>query len=290
MSKSFQKTELEDLAKKLCVTPELLFDLVANLPEHYRRFPIHSGRSRPRWIDAPSGVLKLVQRRLLDGILYGFSPHECAHGFYPERSILTNAHCHTQKKWVLSFDIRDFFPSTKKELVLHCLRGRNATGSNQLLPIIAELCCLGDCLPQGAPTSPHLANICFFECDEILSGIARKHELSYTRYADDMTFSGEIRPVDLERKIEDALALFGYVLSKQKTKVMGQSNRQKVTGLIVNEKLSLPRELRKRLRAIKHDAKKNGLDHAIARSISINSEKQFLGYLAFKEMVEKFSE
>ena len=288
MNEEFDKDKVYQLAKLIQASPDVIFGIAENPGKHYKRFPINTGRARPRWIDAPSGPLKAIQRSLLDHVLYEIAPHSTAHGFYPTRSIITNARNHVGKDWVLSFDIKDFFPSTSQDLVVQTLSARSTTHATSLWSLAAWLCCLNGSLPQGAPTSPHLANLCFYVCDEMLCGLANAMGLVYTRYADDMTFSGSRNPPDLEKEVDKVISPLGYVLAPKKTKIMDRSSRQCVTGLVVNEKIALTRELKKKLRAIRHDAGKRGVDAAVAQSGLVNSGSELWGYLAFQEMVEHF--
>jgi retron-type reverse transcriptase len=277
----------EELGEIIDFKPELIFDLSKDTSSHYKKFPIHHGRKKTRWIHAPSGVLKLVQRAILDELLYDLIPHPTAHGFYPGRSILTNAEIHTRKAWVISMDIKDFFPTTKISTVKGCLKTELEDHSSDFLDLVIDLCCLDDCLPQGAPTSPHLANICFKKLDEQLLEYSNQHDLAYSRYADDMTFSGQEIPDNIETTVERIIACNGYKLAREKTKLMAQKDRQSVTGLVVNDKVSIPRKLMKLLRAISHDTQTNGWEYAISRSSLIDSENQYWGYMALQKMVKQ---
>ncbi|MDB4327570.1 reverse transcriptase family protein [bacterium] len=278
---------LETLSKILEIDVALIGSVASEVGKHYKRFPLKTGRARPRWIDAPSGDLKKIQRALLDYLLYDMHPHPVAHGFFPGRSIVTNARPHVGKNWVLSFDVKDFFPSTTSELVRQSLVHRGAGHDHALWGLVTDICTLKGKLPQGAPTSPHLANLCFYPCDEVLAGYAAERGLHYTRYADDMTFSGAENPDGLESVLKKTLAPFGYVIADKKTKHMGRDRRQSVTGLVVNNKVALPRTLRRTMRAIQHDAMRLGLAGAVNRSRLVDSESEFWGYLAFKKMVEQ---
>ena len=106
-----------DLSAALQISRERLRTLLGSTEQSYHRFPLQRGRRRPRWIEAPKPLLKQVQRTLLERLLYQAQPHEATHGFYPGRSILTNASSHSGKAWVLSCDLKDFFPSTKQSMV-----------------------------------------------------------------------------------------------------------------------------------------------------------------------------
>jgi len=284
---AFSPSIYEELGEIIDFEPELIFDLNKNTSSHYKRFPIHHGRKKTRWIHAPSGILKVVQRAILDDLLYDVAPSPAAHGFYPGRSILTNAKFHTRKAWVISMDIKDFFPSTQISIIKECLDSEFDGQLSDLLNLVIHLCCLDDCLPQGAPTSPHLANICFKKLDEKLLEYSIHHNLAYSRYADDMTFSGQEIPDNIETTIEEIIACNGYKLAKKKTKLMAQKDRQSVTGLVVNDKVSIPRKLRKILRAISYDTKTNGWDYAISRSSLIDSENQYWGYMALQKMISQ---
>jgi len=277
----------ETLSKILEIDAELIDSVASVVAKHYKRFPLKTGRSRPRWIDAPSGELKRIQRALLDYLLYDLQPHPAAHGFFPGRSIVTNAQPHVGKKWVISFDVKDFFPSTSSKLVRNTLIKTGISHERAFWSYVADLCSLDERLPQGAPTSPHLANLCFYPCDEILVDFATERGLDYTRYADDMTFSGSEKPADLESILKKTLAPFGYFIADKKTKVMGRDRRQSVTGLVVNDKVALPRALRRTLRAIQHDARRQGLAGAVNRSGLVDSENELWGYLAFRQMADQ---
>ena len=275
--------DLAGLAKALGLNEERLCLLLDSAEKSYHRFPLRTRKRRARWIEAPNPFLKLVQRKLLDRILYQAIPHPAAHGFYPERSIVTNAKKHVDSAWVVSLDIKDFFPSTDLGKVKAALT-RFLALDREPLDAILRLVCRGGALPQGAPTSPHLANLTFLDGDELLAELAAEHGLAYTRYADDMTFSGDDLPEDLETRVEEIVGTVGYRLAKAKTKRMGGHQSQKVTGLVVNAGIRLPRRQRRRLRAIRHDLETKGLDEALARS-GLKSSSELAGHLAFERMV-----
>lgn len=275
----------DDLANLLDLDPNRLTQLVGEAVNLYHRFPLKTRRRRSRWIEAPKPFLKLVQRRLLDRLLYATPPHSAAHGFYPELSILTNARIHAGSVWVVSYDLEDFFPTTDLDKVRSVLNKRYDIEEGDLESIIRLTCRNGN-LPQGAPTSPHLANLAFYQGDELLSELAKQHDLGYTRYADDMTFSGKELPAELDDEVRQIVHRVGYRLAEKKTKRMGRHQCQKVTGLVVNEGVRLPRKQRRRLRAIRKDIAMKGMDSALARS-GYGSVCQLQGHLAFERMTNK---
>ena len=278
-----QPTDRDDLASLLGMNKDRLSQLAGEAEKLYVRFPLKTRRRRPRWIEAPKPFLKLVQRRLLDRLLYEAPPHSAAHGFYPDLSIVTNAQTHVRSDWVISFDLKDFFPTTDMEKVRQVLSKYYALEGNTLDTIL-RLTCRGGSLPQGAPTSPHLANLAFFDGDEWLANLAKQHKLSYTRYADDMTFSGNGLPDGFEDLVGQIVRRTGYRLAGEKTKRMGRHQCQKVTGLVVNEGVRLPRNQRRRLRAIRRDIETKGIESALALG-GFDSFCELKGHLAFERMV-----
>jgi len=272
-----------DLAKSLHLSEERLVSLLSSAEKSYNRFPLKCGRRRPRWIEAPNPFLKHVQRCLLDKILYTVVPHPSAHGFQPGRSIVSNARMHSCREWVLSMDMKDFFPTTDIHMVEKMLQ-EHFNFTQETIEAILRLTCRRNALPQGAPTSPHLANLVFMEGDRRLTAMAIEHGMTYTRYADDMTFSGDTLPEDIEEQVELIAQEAGYRISRHKTRRMGQHQCQKVTGLVVNEGVRLPRGKRRRLRAILNDVRKNGMDAALARS-GFRSADELSGHLALARMV-----
>ena len=282
-SPNSQPKDRDDLARLLGMNEDRLTQLAGEAEKLYERFPLKTRRRRPRWIEAPKHFLKLVQRRLLDRLLYEVPPHSAAHGFYPELSIVTNAQTHVRSAWVISFDLKDFFPTTDMEKVRQVLSKYYAL-EGKTLDTILRLTCRGGSLPQGAPTSPHLANLAFLDGDERLANLAQKYKLSYTRYADDMTFSGNGLPDGFEDLVEQIVRRTGYRLAGEKTKRMGRHQCQKVTGLVVNEGVRLPRNQRRRLRAIRRDIETKGIESALARG-GFDSFCELKGHLAFERMV-----
>ena len=278
-----QPKNQDELARLLDIDRTRLIQLVGEAERLYDRFPLKTRRRRPRWIEAPKPFLKLVQRRLLDRLLYEVPPHRAAHGFYPELSIITNAQVHIRSAWVISFDLKDFFPTTDVEKVRQVLNKYYAL-EGDTLDTVLRLTCRGGSLPQGAPTSPHLANLAFFKGDELLSELAKEHALSYTRYADDMTFSGNGLPNGFENLVDQIVRSVGYRLAGEKTKRMGRHQCQKVTGLVVNDGVRLPRNKRRRLRAILRDIETKGIESALARG-GFDSFCELNGHLAFERMV-----
>lgn len=274
---------------------------------NYHRFKIAKKSGGEREIWSPYPKLKKAQRWILDNILHNLPTHGSAHGFVQGKSIKTNAQIHTDSQWIVKLDIKDFFPTINWRRVKGVFR--HAGYSEQIATLLALLCteaprevvqqqntellvALSErCLPQGSPTSPTLTNIICLTLDRRLTGLAEKHGLRYSRYADDLTFSlpnatkadenSENLIGNLIGSVAKILQEEGFVLHGKKTKIIRQSNRQQVTGLVVNDKIAkTPRQLKRQLRASIHNLQqgkgfKNGENFDVLR-----------GYASFVAMTE----
>jgi hypothetical protein len=237
---------------------------------HYVRFAIPKRSGGERIIMAPKRRLKAVQRRLNEVLLAKLPVSDAAHGFRAGRSVATHARPHVGRKVVVKLDIKDFFPS------LHVGRVRGlliAYGySYPVAATIALLVTEADRQPvevdgtifhapvgsryavQGAPTSPAIANALALTLDHRLAGLARKFGFAYTRYADDLTFSGDdvAQSRALVKAVQRIVFDEGFRINDAKTRVMTQRGAQRVTGVIVNREMGLSRQERRRLRAALH--------------------------------------
>ncbi|MFC1791039.1 reverse transcriptase family protein, partial [Gemmatimonadota bacterium] len=179
---------------------------------------------------------------------------------------------------VVNLDIQGFFPNTTHEQVLIALR-RDLTPllSETAVRFLAEICCFRGGLPIGAPTSPALANLVMRPIDASLAKAAKRFDLQYTRYADDLTFSGGTDAHRIIPFVEKVLSERGYEIEGKKTNIFRRGRRQIVTGLVVNERVNLPRHIRRKLRAAVHRRTKGGQPMWHGRPIT-DSELQ--GYVA----------
>ncbi len=246
----------------------------------YTTFTIPKRDGSQRAISAPKAQLRWVQRLLLDKILARVAPHEAAHGFVAGRSTVTNARPHRGAAVVLKFDLTDFFPTIHYYRVVGLFTSlgyhvgdatfRNSDDSRNVAPTLARLCCYTDdsrswgtaLLPQGAPTSPALSNLVCRRLDRRLTGLAQRNGGVYTRYADDLTFSFKEAPVALGRFrwwVDQICHQEGFLINQRKFRVIRASQRQVVTGLVVNDDLRVPREERRRFRAILHNCRQQGV-------------------------------
>lgn len=252
---------------------------------HYRHILLPKRSGGLRLLEVPRPDLRQAQRRLLDGWLAQIPAHEAAHGFVRGRNVHSFAQVHAGQACVIRFDLRDFFPSIGAARIRAFWRCWGYPES--VAQMLTRLCTtstpamvrerLQDAatmhamalkrlarphLPQGAPTSPVLANLCAFGLDLRLDGLAQRFGARYARYADDLVFSG---PQSLYREaralqawVQAIAADEGFAMNTAKQRQMRAHQQQRITGLVVNERPNLPREDYDRLRAELHRAALSG--------------------------------
>ncbi|HEY4372591.1 MAG TPA: reverse transcriptase family protein [Burkholderiales bacterium] len=257
---------------------------------HYRYLWVPKASGGMRLLEIPKRRLAAMQRRILDGILYFVPPHEAAHGFRPRRSALTHAAGHVGKEAVLRMDLRDFFVSVRASrahalfaslgypapvarlltgLTCHItpkavLRERISANAAGYDPAAWRVwsAWFSPHLPQGAPSSPALANLCAFNLDLRLGTLAADAGVHYTRYADDLAFSGEralARGVEsFKRTVAVIAAGEGFAVNTRKTHLMLRSQRQQLTGVVVNARPNVRRTDYDELKAILHNCVRHG--------------------------------
>ncbi|MEM9953687.1 MAG: reverse transcriptase family protein [Chloroflexota bacterium] len=252
------------------------YDNPAETAWHYTKTVIPKRSGGKRVILAPKPELKAIQRRILDEILVNFHMEDCVHGFVQGRSIVTNAVPHVGKAYVAKLDLKNYFPKVTTFRVQRFFAKIYPSAVATALALLMTeydrepvehqgktyYVSIGNRhLVQGAPTSPMMANILTRQLDLRLTGLAQSHGFAYTRYADDLTFSGDNHDtaVHLLSIAQDVIRNEGFVVNQDKLRILSQATRQHVTGVIVNERLSSPRETRRKLRAILHNAQQTGL-------------------------------
>ena len=241
----------------------------------YRYFKIPKKSKGLRDIAEPLPNLKLAQKWILEEILYSCPTSNYAKAYKKGVSLKENAKFHRGQKKVLSLDINNFFGSFKYSDVYSFFISLGY--SKDVSVLLTNLCTLKGSLPQGAPTSPALFNLLFTNIDKRISIYTNNKRIRYTRYADDLTFSGDYEVGELISFVKNIFASKGFTLNTSKTRVRLPHQRQEVTGIIVNEKLQAPKELRRDLRKNIYFIKKFGLDSHL--SIKDKEKKTYLKYL-----------
>jgi RNA-directed DNA polymerase len=273
-------TILDELSDWLALPPDQLIRFTdpnglsarnaTHFARHYHCHLIPKQDGSLRLIEEPKPLMKRLQRRILHGLLDHIPTHPAAYGFVRGRNCISAAATHAGEAMVLSFDLADFFPSVKwsrlyslfRSLGYHRAVAMALTNmSTALTPaevlltpgLAARAALQHRHLPQGAPTSPALANLAAFRLDQRLAALAHIIGARYTRYADDLTFSGDahIAPV-LSRAVPEIAHDEGFRLNPAKTRQASAAQRQTVTGLTVNAHVNIPRADYDRLKATLH--------------------------------------
>lgn len=229
--------------------------------KYYRIFSILKSGGGQRQIEAPRRFLKIIQRWVHQHVLATQPLHPAVFGFVKGRNIFGNARVHVSSRNLMVLDIADFFPSISIARVQDVFLGIGFQ-----YPVacqLASLCTLDGRLPQGAPTSPSLANLVFEPVDEQVLSLSKAWQCHYTRYADDLAFSGSRK-----FKMSDVVAIgkilhqYGFALQKAKSRIVGLGGRKIVAGLVVNEKPQPPRYTRRLWRAVFNRAERHPREFA----------------------------
>lgn len=247
-------TSQDALAVMFGYNPGFVWSLINHTQRYYRRFSIPKGAgNKPRIIEAPRVALKAIQKWLSYHIQHVWVPNDCVFGFVPGRSHIDAAVKHLSAKWVYSVDIENFFPSVSRDRVRDALRSVGYMGEKSI-EILSGLCCLNGHLVQGAPTSPVLSNIVLQNIDRKLTLIATENNFVFTRYADDIVFSGRgVISQEMQACIKSVITDDGWTLSERKEQLSQLPNRLKVHGLLVHgDKVRLTKGYRNRIRAYLH--------------------------------------
>jgi RNA-directed DNA polymerase len=269
-------SSLADLAQVLNFKPAALAYLVYKLPPEskYTTFSIAKRGGGARTIDAPMPRLKRLQRNLAallqdcwDEIQRNSGrKDQLAHGFRRHRSIFSNGRKHRNRTFVLNVDIKDFFPSLHFGRVRgYFLKDRAFALNPKIATLIAQIACHNKALPQGSPCSPVISNLIGHILDIQLASLAVKHSCTYSRYADDLTFStneavfpraiAEVNASHVAKAgkdLEKIVTHNDFQLNPDKTRLQYHDSRQMVTGLVVNRRVNIPYDYRHRVRAMAH--------------------------------------
>ena len=267
---------------------------------YYTTFEIPKRNGDTRAICAPSGDLKVLQKKLSNILCLfqrniwdenGIKPN-ISHGFEKEKSIITNAKIHRNKRYVLNLDLASFFDSFH----FGRIQGYFEKNNHFKLPhdvavVLAQLTCYQGRLPQGAPSSPIITNLICQSLDAHLLKAAKKYKLDYTRYADDLTFSTNDRHfVENQKKfLAEAIVAIkkaGFSINEKKTRLQFRDSRQEVTGLIVNKKLNVNHFYVRKTRAMAHQLYSTG-EHLIDGVPG--SIKQLEGRFSFIDQLDHYN-
>jgi hypothetical protein len=283
--------DLDDLAELLYSSPAQISRCANASNSFYRTYEIAKADGGSRTINAPLPSLLQLQKEIYGKILSCVKPSEYAHGFVPGRSIISHASQHVKGRDFLLVDLKNFFPNIKLPVVINIFlqMGYEHSIATQL----GLICTLHKELPQGSPSSPYISNIACLRLDTRLSHLAKQFNLSYSRYADDLAFSGGHIGVSFKDAVASVIDDEGFVLNHEKTLLATNQGKMIITGISISRgRLCLPRATKRRLRNDAHRILKNGI---VAESGGSNIfdplyVDRILGRLSFWTQVEPDNE
>src|SRR5579859_895045 len=277
-------TTLHGVAQLLDITPTMLAYILYRMPSagKYKSFVLQKASGGQRLIQAPCDELNRLQRNLSTllqdcaaelNVTYKWKD-QIAHGFKRERSIVTNAHHHRGRRWVFNLDLTDFFGSINFGRVRgFFISNKHFALNPKVATILAQIACHDNSLPQGSPCSPVVSNLVAHILDMRLVQLAHKAGCTYTRYADDLTFStnlpgfpasiatqtgGGSHSWSTANELTKIITHSGFTINAAKTRMQYRNSRQDVTGLVVNKKVNIRTEYRRAVRAMVYSVFKTG--------------------------------
>jgi RNA-directed DNA polymerase len=292
-------TSRKDFAELLGYKPKNLAYILYKIKDEdkYTEFPIPKKNGGVRQIKAPIDQLKKLQRRLADLLNQCFDEinkegkqkKSISHGFRKKHSIITNANKHKNKRHVFNIDLQDFFPSIHFGRVQgFFLKNEHFQLEREVAITIAQIACHEKVLPQGSPCSPIISNLIGHLLDIRMVYLAKKSKCTYSRYADDLTFSTNKKEFSQEiaikvegngnewipgKTLEKEIEKVDFRINQKKVSMQNKTNRQLATGLVVNEKVNIKREYYKKARSMCHSLFETGTFY-IEKKVSDESQKQ----------------
>ena len=255
-----------------------IYSISNNIEKNYKIYKIKKRNGKYRTIYEPNLILKQIQKQILNNILNNKSISKYAKAYHKGIQLKDNAILHINKEMILKLDIKDFFEN------ISFLDIYNSCFPIEYFPksvgmILTYLCTYDNHLTQGAPTSAYISNLVMKEFDEELGNWCDLMNISYTRYSDDMTFSGKFNPSELITKVRKMLYKLGLELNNDKIHIVHKSSSQNVTGIVVNEKMQVNVKYRNKIRQEIYYIKKFGLSSHLKKcDINIDS-KRYLNIL-----------
>lgn len=247
----------------------------------YTDYEIKKKNGKIRIISEPLPSLKDIQIWILNNILQNLEVSVYAKAYRKKVSLTENLKFHFGQPKVFTIDLQDFFPSIKTSSIeqIFLSLGYSALISN----LLAKLCTKDNCLPQGAPTSPYLSNLYFLQADKVIAEYCKENSIRYTRYADDLSFSGNFDEKKLMNFISKVMLRIDLKINSEKTKLMKPNERQSVTGIVVNQKPQVVFHKRNKLRQEIYYINKYGiLNHMERKGIKKRSYlEHLLGQINF---------
>ena len=255
-----------------------IYSISNNIEKNYKIYKIKKRNGKYRTIYEPNLILKQIQKQILNNILNNKSISKYAKAYHKGIQLKDNAIPHINKEMILKLDIKDFFEN------ISFLDIYNSCFPIEYFPksvgmILTYLCTYDNHLTQGSPTSAYISNLVMKEFDEELGNWCNLRNISYTRYSDDMTFSGAFNPSELITKVRKMLYKLGLELNNDKIHIVYKSSSQNVTGIVVNEKMQVNVKYRNKIRQEIYYIKKFGLSSHLKKCDSNIDSKRYLNIL-----------
>lgn len=250
----------DHLAAYVGVSSSLIRQILHKKSYHYRQFDLAKPDGTSRQISTPKTYLKVLQWWIADNVLCSVPIDDCVHGFVRGRSYVTNANVHLGARHLLNVDIKGFFPSLTQDMIssVFLSLGYGDDGAR----LLADICSLDGVAPTGAPTSPAIGNAILSDFDDAMVDVAKGAGLTYTRYADDLTFSSQdFIGQEFVETVSALMLPFGFELNDRKTRFMGSGDRMEVTGVTINKSPNLSRDWRNFARGYLHRVLNNPLHY-----------------------------
>lgn len=251
-----------------------LYSISNNIENNYKIFKIKKKNGKYRTIYEPNYTLKNIQRKILNNILNNKSISEFAKAYKKGISLKENAKTHLNKNIILKLDIENFFEN------INFTKVHNTCFQIEYFPqeigiLLTNLCTYNGYIPQGAPTSSYISNLVMKDFDEYIGKICKDKNIAYTRYSDDLTFSGDFNPSNIIKIVRKELLKLGLKINNKKTCIIKKGNRQTVTGIVVNQKLQVVTSYRKEIRKQIYYIKKYGI-------------KSHLNFISYNNSIYKY--
>lgn len=255
-----------------------LYSISNNIKKNYTIYKIKKRNGKYRTIYEPNSILKYIQKQILTNILNNKSISKYAKAYHKGISLIENVTPHVNKDIILKLDIKDFFENISfMDIYNTCFSIEYFPKSVGML--LTYLCTYDDHLTQGSPTSAYISNLVMKDFDETIGTWCENNNISYTRYSDDMTFSGKFNPKEIIIKVRKMLYKLGLQLNNNKIHVINKSSCQQVTGIVVNEKPQASSKYRKEIRKEIYYIRKYGLLSHLSRTKNTTSPNTYINSL-----------
>lgn len=266
---SFNLVNTSDIKK----INKILYGISNNIDLNYEEIIIKKKNKNLRYLNEPSPILKSIQKRILKNVLEEKMISKCAYAYKKGLSTILNAKSHVGCKVILKLDIENFFDNINFYKVYNSCFNENLY-PKKLGMLLTNLCVYNDMLPQGSPTSGYISNIVLRNFDCNIDAYCKDKNINYTRYSDDMTFSGDFDIRKLIKYVNELLYKERFRLNKSKIKVVLNTTRQQVTGIVVNEKINLSKNYKRKIRQEVYYVLKYGVkSHIKKRNINLSCNR-----------------